>query len=114
MKPEELKFDADGLIPVIVQQQGTGQVLMLAYMDLEAVTRTLDSGRAWYWSRSRQTYWRKGDTSGHVQHVRALAADCDRDALLLTVDQVGPACHTGSGSCFSGSGILRLDTARVD
>jgi len=73
---------------------------MLAYMDLEAVRRTLSSGRAWYWSRSRQEYWRKGDTSGHIQQVKSLVADCDADTLLLKVRQVGPACHTGNQSCF--------------
>ncbi|MCL1898557.1 MAG: phosphoribosyl-AMP cyclohydrolase [Micrococcales bacterium] len=105
MSPEELNFDSQGLIPVIVREQTSGQVLMLAYMDLEAVKRTQTSGRAWYWSRSRQQYWRKGDTSGHIQMVRSLVADCDADALLLTVDQVGPACHNGSVSCFD----IRLD-----
>jgi len=107
VRPDQLKFDHQGLIPVIVQQTGSQQVLMLAYMNLEAVNRTISTGRAWYWSRSRQEYWRKGDTSGHVQHVQSLVADCDADTLLLTVDQVGPACHTGSLTCFDGHPIER-------
>ena len=100
MISDQLNYGSDGLVPVIVQQHGTGQVLMLAYMDKKAVELTEESGRAWYWSRSRQQYWRKGDTSGHIQTVRSLVADCDQDALLLTVDQTGPACHTGAPSCF--------------
>jgi phosphoribosyl-AMP cyclohydrolase len=95
-----LKRDAAGLICVVVQQHDTREVLMVGWMDDEALRRTLTSGRATYWSRSRQEYWRKGDTSGHVQHVRGAALDCDGDALLLEVDQVGPACHTGTRSCF--------------
>ena len=100
MRPDQLKFDAQGLIPVIVQEDSSNQVVMLAYMDIEAVRRTLTTGRAWYWSRSRQEYWRKGDTSGHIQEVKTLVADCDGDTLLLRVRQVGPACHTGNQSCF--------------
>jgi phosphoribosyl-AMP cyclohydrolase len=95
-----LKRDAAGLICVVVQQHDTREVLMVGWMDDEALRRTLTTGRATYWSRSRQEHWRKGDTSGHVQLVRGAALDCDGDALLLTVDQVGPACHTGSRSCF--------------
>lgn len=97
-----LKRDANGLVCAVVQQHGTGQVLMVGWMDDEALHRTLTTGRATYWSRSRGEYWRKGDTSGHVQHVRSVALDCDGDALLVTVDQVGPACHTGTRSCFDG------------
>ena len=97
-----LKRDADGLVCAVVQQHGSGEVLMVGWMDDEALHRTLTTGRATYWSRSRGEYWRKGDTSGHVQHVRSVALDCDGDALLVTVDQVGPACHTGSHSCFDG------------
>jgi phosphoribosyl-AMP cyclohydrolase len=97
-----LKRDRDGLVCAVVQQRGTGEVLMVGWMDDEALHRTLTTGRATYWSRSRGEYWRKGDTSGHVQHVRAVALDCDGDALLVTVDQVGAACHTGSRSCFDG------------
>jgi len=88
-------FNADGLLPAIIQQQGTGEVLMLGWMDREAMRRTL-------WSRSRQEYWRKGDTSGHVQYVRSAALDCDADTLLVTVEQVGAACHTGTRTCFDG------------
>jgi phosphoribosyl-AMP cyclohydrolase len=97
-----LKRDADGLVCAVVQQHDTGQVLMVGWMDDEALARTLRSGRVSFWSRSRQEYWRKGDTSGHVQHVRSVALDCDGDALLVRVDQVGAACHTGSRSCFDG------------
>ncbi len=94
------RFGADGLLPAIVQEASTREVLMLGWMDREALARTLDGGRVVFWSRSRQEYWRKGDTSGHTQHVRGVALDCDADALLVTVDQVGPACHTGAHSCF--------------
>ncbi|MDA0636287.1 phosphoribosyl-AMP cyclohydrolase [Nonomuraea sp. MCN248] len=95
-----LKRDGDGLVPAIVQQHDTGEVLMLAWMDDEALHRTLTTGRATYWSRSRQEYWVKGDTSGHVQYVREVALDCDGDTLLVRVDQVGAACHTGDRTCF--------------
>ncbi|WP_217183910.1 phosphoribosyl-AMP cyclohydrolase [Streptomyces sp. AC495_CC817] len=95
-------FNADGLAPVIVQQWDTLEVLMLAWVDHEALRRTLTTGRAVYWSRSRQEYWRKGDTSGHIQVVREMRHDCDGDALLLLVDQTGPACHTGTRTCFDG------------
>lgn len=95
-----LRFGSDGLIPVVAQQWDTGEVLMLAWMDAEAVRRTLRTGRATYWSRSREQYWVKGETSGHWQAVKELRADCDADALLLLVDQTGPACHTGLRSCF--------------
>jgi phosphoribosyl-AMP cyclohydrolase len=95
-----LRRDAAGLVPTIVQEYGTGEVLMLAWMDDEALHRTLTTGRATYWSRSRKEYWVKGETSGHHQHVRAVALDCDGDTLLLTVEQVGPACHTGAHNCF--------------
>jgi phosphoribosyl-AMP cyclohydrolase len=93
-------FKDDGLLPAIVQEQGTKDVLMLGYMDEEAVRRTLTEGRVTFWSRSRQEYWRKGDTSGHIQLVKGAALDCDGDTLLLTVEQHGPACHTGAHSCF--------------
>lgn len=95
-----LRRDRDGLIAAVVQEHGTGEVLMLAWMDDEALRRTLHTGRATYWSRSRQCYWIKGETSGNHQYVRSVALDCDGDALLVTVDQVGPACHTGAHSCF--------------
>jgi phosphoribosyl-AMP cyclohydrolase len=95
-----LKRDDAGLFPVIAQQHDTGEVLMLAWMDDEALHRTLSTGRATYWSRSRGEYWRKGDTSGNVQVVHDVSLDCDGDTLLLQVDQTGPACHTGSATCF--------------
>lgn len=94
------KFDANGLLPAVIQQWDSKDVLMLGYMDAEALRRTLTEGRVTFWSRSRQVYWRKGDTSGHRQYVRGAALDCDGDTLLVTVDQVGPACHTGAHSCF--------------
>jgi len=97
---ERVRFDEHGLVPAIIQEESTKHVLMLGYMDAEAVRRTLESGRVTFWSRSRQEYWRKGDTSGHVQYVRGAALDCDGDALLVTVHQVGPACHTGAHACF--------------
>jgi len=99
---ESVRFGLDGLVPVIAQQWDTGVVLMLAWMDSEALRRTLATGRATYYSRSRQQYWVKGDTSGHRQRVREIALDCDGDAVLIKVDQHGPACHTGSLSCFDG------------
>ncbi|GAA3370264.1 phosphoribosyl-AMP cyclohydrolase [Streptomyces sannanensis] len=95
-----LKRSADGLVPAIAQQYDTGEVLMLGWMDDEALHRTLTTGRATYWSRSRQEYWVKGDTSGHVQHVKSVALDCDADTVLVKVDQVGAACHTGDRTCF--------------
>jgi phosphoribosyl-AMP cyclohydrolase len=103
-----LKRNADGLVCAVVQQRGTGEVLMVAWMDDEALHRTLTTRRATYWSRSRQTYWIKGESSGHAQHVHEVRLDCDGDAVLLVVDQVGPACHTGSATCFSSS----LDQSR--
>lgn len=96
-----LRFDDGGLIPAIAQQYDTREVLMLAWMDAEAVRRTLQSGAATYFSRSRQQYWVKGETSGNRQRVIAVRYDCDRDCLLLEVDQTGPACHTGTRSCFT-------------
>lgn len=95
-----LKRDADGLVPAVAQQHDTGEVLMVGWMDDEALHRTLTTGRVTFWSRSRGEYWRKGDTSGHVQLVRGVALDCDGDTLLVTVDQVGAACHTGDRTCF--------------
>jgi phosphoribosyl-AMP cyclohydrolase len=95
-----LRRDADGLIAAVVRDHDSGQVLMLAWMDDEALRRTLATGRATYWSRSRRRYWVKGETSGHHQYVRAAALDCDGDAVLLTVEQVGVACHTGARTCF--------------
>jgi phosphoribosyl-AMP cyclohydrolase len=95
-----LKRDAAGLVTAVVQQYDTGEVLMVGWMDDEALHRTLTTGRATYWSRSRQQYWVKGETSGHVQHVKSVALDCDADAVLVKVDQVGAACHTGDRTCF--------------
>ena len=100
-----LKRDADGLVAAVVQQYDTREVLMLGWMDDEAVHRTLTTGRVTFWSRSRQEYWRKGDTSGHTQHVRSVAVDCDGDVLLVVVDQVGAACHTGTRTCFDGNDL---------
>jgi phosphoribosyl-AMP cyclohydrolase len=101
-----LTRDADGLVAAIVQQHDTGEVLMLGWMDDEALHRTLTTGRVTFWSRSRGEYWRKGDTSGHVQYVQSVALDCDGDALLVRVDQVGAACHTGEHTCFEAGGPL--------
>jgi len=97
---DKVAFNADGLVPAVVQQADTREVLMLAWMDREALRRTLTGGRAVYWSRSRGVYWRKGDTSGNVQEVRGARIDCDGDTVLLFVDQTGPACHTGTHTCF--------------
>ncbi|MGY5882137.1 phosphoribosyl-AMP cyclohydrolase [Modestobacter lacusdianchii] len=95
-----LRRDPAGLVAAVAQQHDTGEVLMVAWMDDEALRRTLTTGRATYWSRSREEYWAKGETSGHRQWVREVRLDCDGDALLLLVDQEGPACHTGERSCF--------------
>lgn len=96
-----LTFDAQGLLPAVVQDHRDQAVLMVGWMDVEAVRRTLTSGRTWFWSRSRQEYWCKGETSGHRQYVRSVHTDCDRDTLLVQVEQVGAACHTGTRSCFT-------------
>ena len=96
----------DGLVPAVAQQHDTGEVLMVGWMDDEALRRTLTEGRVTYWSRSRQEYWRKGDTSGHVQRVREVRLDCDGDVLLVLVDQEGAACHTGSRTCFDADVLL--------
>ncbi|GMA85074.1 phosphoribosyl-AMP cyclohydrolase [Angustibacter aerolatus] len=111
-----LKRDDAGLVCAVVQQHDTGEVLMVGWMDDEALARTLGTGRVTFWSRSRQEPWRKGDTSGHVL-VRSVALDCDGDALLVRVDQVGPACHTGSRTCFDGrdlGAVVGPDLASVD
>ncbi len=99
-EPDSLVYNQDGLIPAITQDAETGAVLMMAWMNPEAVRRTLDSGRVTYWSRSRQAFWIKGETSGHVQELVDFRVDCDRDCLLLTIRQTGPACHTNRRSCF--------------
>jgi phosphoribosyl-AMP cyclohydrolase len=101
-----LRPGSDGLVAAVAQQWDTGEVLMLAWMDAEALRRTLETGRATYWSRSRQEYWVKGDTSGHVQHVREVRLDCDGDAVLLRVEQTGAACHTGDRTCFDADLLL--------
>jgi len=105
-----LKRDAAGLVAAVVQQHDTNEVLMVGWMDDEALHRTLTTGRATYWSRSRQQYWVKGETSGHVQQVKSVALDCDGDALLVRVEQTGPACHTGEHSCFDAD-VLLSETA---
>ena len=101
-----LKRDADGLIAAIVQQYDTDEVLMLGWMDDEALHRTLTTGRCTYWSRSRQEFWVKGETSGHIQHVVSVALDCDGDAVLVRVDQTDGACHTGDRTCFDADVLL--------
>ena len=103
---DRLKRDSNGLVCAVVQQHDTSEVLMVAWMNDDALAQTLTSGRAVYWSRSRQELWRKGDTSGHVQWVKSAELDCDGDAILLKVDQVGPACHTGTKTCFEAGGSL--------
>ena len=105
MSGPTLRFDADGLIPAVVQETATDEVLMVAWMNAEALDRTLDTGLTHFWSRSRRTLWQKGETSGHRQHVEAVYADCDGDTLLVLVHQEGVACHTGSRTCF----FTRLD-----
>lgn len=106
-------FDDRGLVPAIAQQEGTGEVLMMAWMSEESLRATLETGWATYWSRSRGELWRKGETSGHLQRVLAVHADCDGDTLLLTVDQTGPACHTGTRTCFTGRELV-MPPAAVD
>jgi phosphoribosyl-AMP cyclohydrolase len=101
----DLAYNADGLVPAVAQQHDTGEVLMLAWMDAEALRRTIATRKATYWSRSRGEYWVKGETSGHHQAVVSVAVDCDGDTVLLQVDQTGPACHTGTRTCFTGREI---------
>ena len=108
MDISELKFDAQGLIPCVVQQYETGEVLMVAWMNAESVGLTLQTGTTWFWSRSRQELWNKGATSGNMQQLHELKVDCDADTLLALVDSPGPACHTGNRSCF----FRTLDDAR--
>ncbi|HUI09572.1 MAG TPA: phosphoribosyl-AMP cyclohydrolase, partial [Bacteroidota bacterium] len=95
-----IQFDERGLVPAVIQETGTGAVLMLAYMNQEALARTLATRQTWFWSRSRNSLWRKGEASGNVQEVTGIRYDCDADALLVSVRQVGNACHTGAHSCF--------------
>lgn len=99
---DRVAFNRDGLVPAIIQQWDTGEVLMMGWMDEEAFRRTLTEGRVTFWSRSRGEYWRKGDTSGNVQYVKGAALDCDGDTLLVKVEQIGVACHTGTRTCFDG------------
>lgn len=111
-----LKYNPDGLIPAIVQDAGNGQVLMMAWMNEESLRRTIESGLCTYWSRSRQEFWVKGATSGHIQRVKSIAVDCDQDTLLVRVEQVGTACHEGYRSCFFRTleeDILELNSERV-
>lgn len=98
--PQSLTYDAKGLIPAIAQDHDSGEVLMMAWMNAASVARTLETGRVTYWSRSRQAFWVKGETSGHVQKLVEMRVDCDRDCLLVLVQQKGPACHTNRRSCF--------------
>jgi phosphoribosyl-AMP cyclohydrolase / phosphoribosyl-ATP pyrophosphohydrolase len=98
--PDNLKFDDKGLIPAIIQDWKTNEVLMMAYMNAASLKKTVESGLTWYWSRSRQKFWQKGETSGHIQRVKEILYDCDQDTLLIKVEQTGPACHTGERSCF--------------
>jgi len=112
-----LKYSAQGIIPVVVQDAGTLEVLMVAYMNKEAVEKTLLTGETWFWSRSRQKFWHKGETSGHVQKVVEVLFDCDRDTLLVKVEQAGAACHEGYYSCFhyriTGSGEVEVVGEKV-
>lgn len=103
-----LKRSAEGLITAVIQDHANAQVLMVGWMDDEALHRTLTTGRVTFWSRSRGEYWRKGDTSGHVQYVHGVELDCDGDAVLVQVEQVGAACHTGARSCFTAGGSLAV------
>ena len=98
--PDDLKYDEKGLIPAVIQDWKTGEVLMVAYMNAGSVEKTVKTGLTWFWSRSRQKYWQKGETSGNVQQVKDILYDCDQDTLLVKVEQKGPACHTGERSCF--------------
>jgi phosphoribosyl-AMP cyclohydrolase len=97
---EDLKFNNDGLIPAVIQEASTGEVLMLAYMNKESFQKTKESQETWFWSRSRKALWHKGETSGNIQKVKDIYYDCDQDTLLVKVEQSGPACHTGEKSCF--------------
>ncbi|WP_028301973.1 phosphoribosyl-AMP cyclohydrolase [Oceanospirillum beijerinckii] len=97
---ENIKYNEDGLVPAIAQQHDTGEILMMAWMNLDSIQETLRTGRVCYWSRSRQAYWRKGESSGQEQHLKEFRLDCDADTILMKVDQTGPACHTGRRNCF--------------
>lgn len=110
---DQLKFDADGLLPAIIQEAGTGRVLLMAWMNRASLEKTLATGNTVFWSRSRQKFWLKGERSGHTQRVREIAFDCDGDTLLIQVDQVGAACHEGYRSCFFRSASLDGQTIAV-
>jgi phosphoribosyl-AMP cyclohydrolase len=110
---EQLKFTAEGLIPAIIQEHRTGRVLMLAWMNRASLEKTLETGRTWFWSRSRQKFWMKGESSGHVQVVKDVAFDCDGDTLLIRVEQTGAACHEGYQSCFYRSATTDPPGVRV-
>ncbi len=98
--PTDLKFDEKGLIPAIIQDWKNSEVLMMAYMNAESIRKTVETGLTCFWSRSRQKFWQKGETSGHIQKVKEILFDCDKDTLLIKVEQTGPACHTGERCCF--------------
>lgn len=110
----QVSFNAEGLAPAIIQDDASLEVLMLAWMNTEALRRTLTEGRVTFWSRSRGEYWRKGDTSGHRQYVRSVAVDCDQDTILVRVTQVGAACHRGTPSCFTGGQVLAHVTEETE
>ena len=115
---EKLKFDGNGLIPAIIQEQGSGRVLMMAWMNRESLEKTLTTGMTHFWSRSRQAFWMKGETSGHTQEVKNIAFDCDGDTLLIQVEQIGTACHEGYRSCFyrsveNGSADFKITEERL-
>lgn len=114
---DSLKYDANGLIPAVVQDNANGDVLMVAYMNREAMRRTLESGRTCFWSRSRQEYWVKGETSGNIQLVKSVYIDCDRDCVLVKVEQKGPACHENYRSCFfrevDSNGAVKIISERM-
>lgn len=115
---DRLKFTADGLIPAIIQEQGTGRVLMMAWMNRASLEKTVETGKTHFWSRSRGKFWMKGETSGHTQTVRDIAFDCDGDTLLIQVDQIGAACHEGFKSCFfrsvEGKGDFKVTEAQLE
>jgi phosphoribosyl-AMP cyclohydrolase len=110
---DQLKFNQDGLIPAIIQEQNTGRVLMMAWMNRASLEKTIETGQTHFWSRSRQKFWRKGETSGHTQTVHQIAFDCDGDTLLIQVEQIGAACHEGYKSCFFRSVEDRARSFRV-
>jgi phosphoribosyl-AMP cyclohydrolase len=113
----DLKYDANGLIPAIIQDHENGQVLMMAWMNEESLRRTVESGKCTYWSRSRQSFWLKGETSSHFQHVKRISVDCDKDCLLIQVEQVGAACHENYRSCFYrdlADGELNENSKRIE